>query len=186
MFKQEQADQAMEYLISSPLTKTELVIKKLIPRLLVLLFLILIYFFIYHSDILLNIQSEQYFGFFQIMFLILGMFFCSAFLSIYDWGNFKALVWLIITIPGYNLSLIFNHFADKNIVEGNNITLSFSILNYSLFTILAILGIGFIFVFRNSDIRPQKILKNKYAFISIIPLAVIVIISLYFRLILNQ
>lgn len=186
MFKQEQADHAMEYLFSSPLTKTELVIKKLIPRLLVLLFLFLIYFFIYHSHILLNIQSKQYFGFFQILFLILGMFFGSAFLSIYDWGNFKALVWLIITIPGYNLNLIFDHYADKNIVEGHNITLSFSFFSYSLFTILAILGIGFFFVFRNSDIRPQKILKNKYAFISIIPLSAIVLISLYIRLFSNQ
>ncbi len=183
MFKKEKADHAMEYLFSAPLTKFEIIIKKIIPRLFVLIILLFIYYLIHKIHILLNIQNSIFISFFKIGVFTIWMFFCAAFLSIYEWGDFKALVWLIITFPGYNLNLILDYFFKKNVVEGSTIILSIDIIYISQIILLIILGVGFIFVFKYSDIRPQKMLKNKFALISTIPLTAIVLTSFYFGII---
>ena len=179
MFKKEQTDNAMEYLLSSHMTRSGIFIKKIIPRLIMLILLILTYYFIYrfndNSDVLREIVIIE---FPKIIFIIFAAFFCSVFISLYEWGNIKSLAWLIIIFPGYHLSLILDHFLHLNIVSDNSgIVVSLGLINISILIITIILGTGFYFSYKYSDIRPQKILKNKFALISGIPLILIVLAS---------
>ena len=168
----------MEYLLSSPFTKSGILIKKFIPRLIILLFLVLFYSLILNIHNFSGIiKNRTFLELPQIIFIIITIFFCSVFLSLYEWGNIKGLVWLIIIFPVFNLNLILHHIFDKNIVINNNIILSVNTLNLSLMIITIILGIGFFFVFRNFDIKSSKIFKKKIALISGIPLIIIIIIS---------
>lgn len=181
MFKKEQADSAMEYLLSSPMTRWGILIKKIIPRLIILIILTLPYYFIYriyaNSDVL---KEVQFIGFFRIIFFIFAAFLCSLFISIYEWGGIKSLAWLTIIFPGYHLSSILDHFLHLNIVSDNSgIVVSVDLINVSIMIITIILGAGFYFSYKYSDIRPHKILKNKFSLISGIPLILIVLTSFF-------
>ncbi|MCK5003742.1 MAG: hypothetical protein KAS21_01565 [Candidatus Aminicenantes bacterium] len=179
MFKKEQTDYAMEYLISSPLSKPEIFIKKISPRLIILFLLVLFYFMLQNLHIFLSIEKSRHIiGFSGVIIITFTVFLCSAFLSIYEWGDFKALVWLIITFPGYHLSLLLDNFLHLNVVSDDSILVSIGLINLSLMIITIILGIGFYFSYRNFDVRAQKIFKNKFSLISGIPLILIILTSL--------
>ena len=180
MFKKERTDNAMEYLLSSPVTRSEIFIKKIIPRLIMLILLILSYYFIYRiysdSDVF---KEVRFIGFSRITFVISATFFCSVFISLYEWGNIRSLAWLIITFPVYHLSLILDHFLHLNIVSDNSIVVSVGLINISIIIITIILGAGFYFSYKSFDIRTQRIIKNKFVLISGIPLILIVLVSLF-------
>ncbi len=169
MFKKEYNDHAIEYLLSSPQTKAGILTAKFIPRLIFLMLFSSFYIVVDASSL--------------ILITIFTTFFCSAFLSIYRWGNYKATVWMIFYIPVFALNLLLHHFLEMNTVSGDGtVMLSRDSLSLSFTIITVILGIGFLYVYKKMDIRPINMFKNKLALISIAPLVAIIILSILVKL----
>jgi len=173
-FKYEQIDKAMEFLLSSPLLKSEIIYFKLIPRLTLLSVLLLFNFILLKlSAFPISLGKGYIPDFVNISIITLSIFFSSLFISIYNWGSVKSFVWIFILLPILSISSLL-----KDLFL-NGVYLS-EIFPISVLIVTSILGIGFLFAYKNSDLRFNQIYKDRYALISGIPLISAIFLDLFF------
>lgn len=180
MFNRELKDISFEYLLSTPLSKFEILKNKLIPRIIILISVVLVYSLIFNlyfeetvelkSGLYLLIIPRYLFAWVILYFLI------NVSLSIFKPKNWIALIYLLTIYSLFSLP-----FAIRTALKSfdMNIKNEVELLGYGFLIgfiiILIILGSGFIIVFRQLDLRDKWFIGNGFSKI-IIPVEIIIII----------
>ncbi len=168
MFSREYKDKSFEYLLSTPLTKKEILLNKIIPRLIIIFALIIIYtitFYIYFKE------PDKLKDSFHVLvlpkFLLLWMIFnflITLFLSIFKQKNWIAFINLLtlymIFVTPFSIRLILRNlsieFQDQAHLIGYSFIISFIILIF-------LLGICFIISYKKLDLREKHFVGNKFS-----------------------
>jgi ABC-type Na+ efflux pump permease subunit len=171
IFQSEKKDRAFEYLFSLPISRAKILLMKIGPRLIILIFLVIVLALFLKLDLLE----------FGITFLLI--FFVSAFLSI---GTNSLMINLIGVIMLYyvfrTLGQILMNFSFLHGLESRGVWISptFQLLAATL--LLVPMGIAFWLTFKRMDVKPMKLQMRTYYAIVLPTLAVLItFVTLMFK-----
>jgi len=180
-FRSERKNSAFEYLFSSPLSKKEIFLFKLIPRISVILIYILIYTLIFERFInfdnmvrsaIPKLLHPATFTLFTLM-----IFFISLAPSIFDSKN-----WIAISILFNLFSIIILPIGIKKILQGLSVVFKNNIgilsIFIGVFTIFIINIIAFYQAYRNFDISERSFAGNGYSLITLISQGILIFTSI--------
>ena len=171
IFQSERKDKAFEYLFSLPVSRSKILLMKLVPRMIILILLVII----------LQLFFEANVADIGITFLVL--FFVSAFLSI---GTYSIVINLIGVMMLYYvfhaLLQILMNFSFFHGLEsrGSWIIPAFQLLAAAL--LLVPMGTAFWLTFKKMDVKPMKWqLRTYYAIVLPTIIVLVTIVALLFK-----
>jgi ABC-type transport system involved in multi-copper enzyme maturation permease subunit len=164
IFQSERKDRAFEYLFSLPISRSKILLMKLAPRLIILIFLVIILILIF------KIGASD----FGIIFFVL--FFISVFLSVGVNSIMVNLIGVIMLLyVQYSLWQILMNFSFVHGLESRGywIIPTFQLIATAL--LLVPMGTAFWLTFKKMDVKPMKLQMRTYYAI-VLPTLVIIII----------
>jgi ABC-type transport system involved in multi-copper enzyme maturation permease subunit len=183
-FRCEHKDQAFEYLLSFPFSKYRALLYKLIPRVAILFFLILLYeaLAFYYLMPLRSIQGALFFLMDPVFFPFWVLFILAAgfFVGLFEQKNWIAVVSLMVF-----LGFIFISLGIKTIIRSISPGMAQSIflsgISFVLGTlvIMVVLGTGFLLVYRKFDMKSNSIFAGRFARFVLPALASLTALSIY-------
>lgn len=192
IFRPEEEDDAFEYILSLPISRMAIYFKKLIPRLIFIIPLILIYEILILLKGTINLGGwalSKFFIFHPVFFpffvLMLMLFF--SFISIFGKRNF---IFLVSSASLVVTSLLGNALKELLITSATTKLNLYTINGISFLiaglVICIIFGICFFIILRRFDVRGQRYFGNKFALYLLIPLIMLTIISFGILIFVNQ
>ena len=183
-FKAEYRDQALEYLLTFPLSRWRILWRKLIPRLALLLALLALYevmYFLFLKPFVVEnaISSEEFILFLPQFFpLWVAFIFGTALsISIFDWKNFKILAGFSYIFLAVLISLAIRSLLARQNWSGVDLNAT-SFLGGCLL-VMAVMGISFITVYSKFDVKENMLFLKRFIFRAFLPLLPFVLVSLY-------
>lgn len=187
-FKSEYRDNAFEYLLSFPLSKSRTFMNKILPRLAILTFLTVIYevLAVIYIVPLFREQSFQVGGFalFEPVFFplwVVYFLFAGITVGLFDWKSMRILVGFVPLLLTIFISLGIKTLFDSFSIRFNPFCYlhGFSFAIGVLITI-GIMGAAFVSVYRKFDLRAMTFHKKKFIFRSLPALLLLTAISIVF------
>jgi len=168
LFQSEKRDRAFEYLLSMPISKSKIILLKIVARLISLLFLILILTFLMDFN---TFQGSAVW--------LIFLFFISVSFSIVIDSIILGFIGVSLIFQVYVLNSNVLHFViSKTNIEGSLDHLAFLIPALSALLFLIPFGISFWLTFKKMDLKPLKLQIKPYYYIAFPALCAIVIFIL--------
>lgn len=189
-FKHEYRDNAIEYLLSFPLSKYRIALNKLLPRVVILVLLTVIYEVLAVINLLPLFRSQSFqvggFALFDPLFFPVWVvyFFAAGFsVGLFEWKSLRILIGFIPF-----LFTIFISIGMKTLLD--SFSLSFSVfyhlhgISFVIGVVIAagIMGTAFVSVYKKFDLKPSLYHRKKFIFRSLPPLLIITAIAVVYTL----
>lgn len=176
IFQSEKRDRAFEYLFSLPISRGKILLMKIGPRLIILIFLVIVLALFFKLDLLV----------FGITFLLI--FFVSAFLSIGINSLMINLIGVLMLYSVYDfLWKILVNFSFLNGLESRGAWIIPTFQLFATALLLAPIGTAFWLTFKRMDVKPMKLQMRTYYAIVLPTLAVLItFITLMFKKYLSE
>jgi ABC-type transport system involved in multi-copper enzyme maturation permease subunit len=171
VFQSEKKDRAFEYLFSLPVSRSKILLMKILPRLVILIFLVLILVLFFK----LNLSA------FGIAFLLI--FFVSAFLSFgIDSFIFTFIGAVILYFVFHFLWQILVNFFFFHGLESRGLWIEPTFQTIAAALLLVPMGTAFWLTFKKMDVKPVKLqMKTYYSIVLPTLVILIVFVSLMFK-----
>jgi len=180
-FKSEIQDNAMEYLLTFPILRLRLVLKKISPRLLVLGILSALYcssFYLYiKPSYTHNFFEQGFMAIYEPPFVVifaLFVFLAAFFVGLFDWRSIRIVIGVLnISFAAFLSGLVGEAIDMFSISFPSRDVRAMIVFLVSLGLVLIIMGIAYISVFRKLDTKPINWHRNKFILRAIIPLLIL-------------
>lgn len=175
IFQAEKKDRAIEYLLSLPISRQKIIAMKVLPRLVILIFFILI------LAIFMSLENLQ-----AISIFLIFMFLISIFLSIVVDSILIGIIGAFLLFQVFNLSvkiiLFLVHKAGIDSPDPFIGLIGLISMLLSAILLLVPFGISFWLTFKNMDLKPLKLQVRPYYYIALPSLIVLIsLIALNYR-----
>jgi len=190
-FRTELEDNAFEYLLTLPISRSAIILDKLLPRLAVIIppvicyeIMILLTKKIQWGRLVISdffIFKPGYFPFLVILFLLLS-FFTSLFRKRNAVGLLTAAALIVFAVSGFALKALLGTVAAP-FVQANFTGMSFLL---ALFVVDMIIGTAFFVVFRKFDVKSLNQHSEKFVLMALGPLILVSIAAILILLISNN
>ncbi len=183
-FKSENKDNAFEYLLSSPIPGSKIILYKVLPRLAVLVMFLIVYFLVFlsHTSVEINnMLSHSVFinpKFFVIWALFI--FFISFFPSIFRQKNWIAvsslatLVMVFVVPVALNKILLLMELQSANTNDTKIISFLTGMGIVSLVSVIA-----FFYSFKNFDLKESFFEGKRFSLFTLIPQLILLVASIF-------
>lgn len=183
-FKSENKDDAFEYLLSSPLPGSKIILYKVLPRLTVLVMFLIVYILVFLSHTTVEINNMLSHSVFInpkfFVFWTLFIFFISLFPSIFRQKNWIAVsslttLLMVFVVPVALKKILFLlEFQSAN----TNDTKIISFLT-GMGLILLVSAIAFFYSFKDFDLKECFFEGKRYSLFTLIPQMILLVASIY-------